>query len=120
MILVVYVLGAVTSAWTIASVFAIAFQCGLPQPWAYASGKCFSPVHGPSSVLEKMLISGQLSFWVPVGAVDIVTDIAVIILPAWGVWDLQMGADKKMIVIAAFSFRVLSVTPLQSRCSPAD
>ena len=118
--LMVYVLGAVTSAWIIASVFAISFQCGLPQPWAYLSGKCFSPVRCPSSVLEKMLIGGQLPFWIPVGAVDIVTDIAVIILPAWGVWDLQMGTDKKIIVIAAFSFRVLSVTPLQCRCSPAD
>jgi hypothetical protein len=105
--LVVYEIGAVLSASAIASVFAIAFQCGLPHPWAYESGKCFIPVHRPSSLAKTMLTSSQMPFWIPVGAVDIITNIVLIVLPAWRIWGLQMGADKKVIMIAAFGFGFL-------------
>lgn len=42
--LLVRSLGAVVLLWTLASVFAVAFQCGLPRPWDYLGGKCFNSV----------------------------------------------------------------------------
>lgn len=37
------VIGAI-SAWAISSEFATAFQCHVPRPWDYISGKCFKRV----------------------------------------------------------------------------
>ena len=38
--------GALVALWSVAAVFAVAFQCGVPRPWAYISdsGKCFNAV----------------------------------------------------------------------------
>jgi len=40
----VRVTGAVVLLWSIASIFAVAFQCRLPRPWDYLGGRCFDPV----------------------------------------------------------------------------
>jgi hypothetical protein len=38
--------GVVVLAWTVASVIAIAFQCGLPRPWGISGSRCFNLVSG--------------------------------------------------------------------------
>jgi hypothetical protein len=40
----VRVTGAVVLLWSVASIFAVAFQCDLPLPWDYLGGRCFDPV----------------------------------------------------------------------------
>ena len=37
--------GALVLLWTVVSIFAVAFQCGVPHPWDYFEGKCFNPVN---------------------------------------------------------------------------
>jgi len=46
-------------------------------------------------------------FWAIVSGIDILTDLALVLLPARIVWDLHMGWGKKLIVTSAFAFRLL-------------
>jgi hypothetical protein len=41
------VVSAVVLLWTVGSVFAVAFQCGVPRPWESLGGKCFNRVSPP-------------------------------------------------------------------------
>ena len=41
------------------------------------------------------------------GTIDILTDLALVALPARIVWDLQMDWEKKVVVVSAFAFRLL-------------
>jgi hypothetical protein len=46
------VLGGITVLWTVASVFSIAFACGMPHPWNKLSGTCFNRVSSLGDVLS--------------------------------------------------------------------
>ncbi|PMD48470.1 hypothetical protein L207DRAFT_476847 [Hyaloscypha variabilis F] len=71
---------------------AIAFQCRLPDAWAIISGSCIDMVSFP-------------------GAFDILTDLAIILLPAYLVWGIQMAFKKKVLVVLIFGSRIF-ITPL--------
>ncbi|KAH7323733.1 hypothetical protein BKA65DRAFT_407465 [Rhexocercosporidium sp. MPI-PUGE-AT-0058] len=79
--------------WAFVTEFAIAFQCALPTPWATITSKCFNTV----------------IFWNVTGVLDIITDIAIIILPAYLVWRVQMPTSKKALVVIVFGFRVFII-----------
>jgi hypothetical protein len=85
--------GGVVLVWTIASIFASAFQCSLPHPYLITTSKCFS----------------QVGFWEGVGVIDIATDLALMLLPVWLVFNLQLAARKKIAVCFAFSFRSFAI-----------
>lgn len=87
------VLGGLIALWTVASVISSAFQCSMPHPYLITTGKCF----------------GQVGFWDAVGVVDIVSDTALMTLPIWLVYNLQLPVQKKIAVCFAFSFRTLSI-----------
>lgn len=48
--------GAVVLLWSVASIFAVAFQCGLPRPWNYLGGRCFDPVSHVFAIQNSLLI----------------------------------------------------------------
>ncbi|KAI9793076.1 MAG: hypothetical protein M1816_000974 [Peltula sp. TS41687] len=87
------VIAVVVLLWFVSAIFAAAFQCGLPRPWDSRAGRCFD----------------SRIFWYITGAVDILTDVAMIFLPIWLVWALQMSRLKKVIVVIAFNFRILVI-----------
>ncbi|RFU29813.1 hypothetical protein B7463_g6522, partial [Scytalidium lignicola] len=81
--------------WGTTSEFAIAFQCKLPHPWAIIAGKCFD----------------RQAFWDFFGTLDVLTDIVVILIPAYLVWNIQMPTKRKIFVFLAFGTRIC-ITPL--------
>jgi hypothetical protein len=49
----------------------------------------------------------QVTFWNANGAFDILTDVAIILLPVHLVWPLQMPWKRKGLVVVAFGSRIL-------------
>ncbi|RDW56656.1 hypothetical protein BP6252_14069 [Coleophoma cylindrospora] len=84
---------ALVALWGVGAELAIAFQCSAPSFWSILSTKCFN----------------QIAFWDFIGVMDILTDIAMIFLPAILVWSLQMSQSKKLTVVLAFGTRVLII-----------
>ena len=85
--------GGVVAAWTVASVLGSAFQCSFPHPYLITTNKCMS----------------QVGFWDAVGVLDILGDLALMALPIWLVYNLQLATQKKIAVCFAFSFRTLAI-----------
>jgi len=76
--------------WGVATVFALAFQCSLPQPWNVTSGVCHN---------QGVLVS--------VSIIDIITDIAITSLPLVMLWGIQIQRGKRITVMAVFMCRIL-------------
>jgi hypothetical protein len=75
----------------IAAVLALAFQCELPKPW----------VLGPQTCIN------QYALRIGLGAVDIVTDFAVIGLAFFMMRPVQVSSRKKAAVVAMFGLRAV-------------
>jgi hypothetical protein len=73
------------------SVFIIAFQCHLPEPWRMSSSNCLG--HG--------------KLYVVVGSLNICTDVilSLYIIPA--IWKLNMAKTLRLTVIALFASRLM-------------
>ena len=84
------VVGGVIFSWALASIISSAFQCSLPHPYFITTNRCFS----------------QVGFWDAVGVIDILTDLAIMGLPVFLVYNLQLPLQKKIAVCVAFSFRI--------------
>ena len=85
--------GGFITIWTVASIFANAFQCSPPKTWAYTTGQCFD----------------QTAFWTVFAIIDIITDVVIMGLPILLLYKLQLALSKKINVCFAFSFRILAV-----------
>ncbi|KAI9852696.1 MAG: hypothetical protein M1838_005891 [Thelocarpon superellum] len=81
--------------WGVISFFVVAFQCKAPQTWAIIGRQCFD----------------QTAFWGWFGALDMVTEIAIVALPTVIVSQLQMDRGRKIVVIGAFASR-LAMLPI--------
>ncbi|MCJ1351581.1 MAG: hypothetical protein MMC33_001565 [Icmadophila ericetorum] len=77
----------------VVAIFAIAFQCRLPQPWLTITGKCFN----------------QNAFWIVFGLTDILVDLATVVLPFFLLHDLHLAWGKKFPAIIAFTLRAIVV-----------
>lgn len=86
-----YGVAAVVTGWALASVFAIAFQCELPSPWMVEEEKCINTV--------------ALDLFI--GIVNIITDLALIVIPAIMMGGVQTNISKKWQVMILFGCRVL-------------
>lgn len=77
--------------WSTFSIFGIAFQCGLPEPWVYIPDDC--PTKG--------------YLYYPVIILNILTDavLAVWILPT--LWKLLMDTGKRVTVMVLFGLRLV-------------
>ncbi|KAI9808500.1 MAG: hypothetical protein M1827_007205 [Pycnora praestabilis] len=87
------VIALLVAVWAFVSILGIAFQCKLPHPWEITSSKCMH----------------QNAFWYFVGAIDVVTDAAIMGMPLFIVWNLQLARARKAIVVGAFSARILVI-----------
>ncbi|OBT91594.1 hypothetical protein VE01_10364 [Pseudogymnoascus verrucosus] len=79
------------ATWGVATVIAFAFQCSLPQPWNNISGVC----------------KNQAALYYAAGIIDIITDIALTILPVVILWGVQIQRRKRAIVMLVFMARML-------------
>ncbi|OBT79358.1 hypothetical protein VF21_01912 [Pseudogymnoascus sp. 05NY08] len=79
------------ATWGVATVFGFAFQCSLPQPWNNTSGVC----------------RNQPALYYAAGIIDIITDIALTILPVVILWGVQIQRRKRAIVMLVFMARML-------------
>ncbi|KAI4236746.1 MAG: hypothetical protein LQ352_007980 [Teloschistes flavicans] len=77
--------------WAVVAFLGVAFECGVPGPWAIVNGKCMNVT----------------AFWEAVGAMDILTDLALIALPTYITWHLQMAWKHKVAVTIAFGCRIV-------------
>ncbi|KAH7138367.1 hypothetical protein B0J11DRAFT_13764 [Dendryphion nanum] len=87
-------LNSIVICWTVAITISVAFECSLPTPWERFSAKCVP----------------MKPFWISATAIDIATDLALILLPIFIVSTLQIELRKKMIIIAIFASRLILVT----------
>ncbi|KAM5489299.1 hypothetical protein MaudMau93_003548 [Microsporum audouinii] len=49
--------------------------------------------------------AGQVAFWSAATGIDVLTDICLIFVPGWIVWDLHMNKTQKRIVFGVFASR---------------
>lgn len=81
------------ATWGAATAFGFAFQCSLPQPWNNTSGVCHN-----QSALHYVAAS-----------IDILTDIALTVLPVVILWGVQIQRRKRAVVMLVFMARMLWV-----------
>ncbi|KAF2266928.1 hypothetical protein CC78DRAFT_614733 [Lojkania enalia] len=88
--------------WLIVSIFGIAFQCKLPQPWALLRNQCFD----------------QRAFWAFVEATNLATNFAITVVLIAIVWGLQMKTPKtKYLLALVFGTRSLLIIPVAFKLS---
>ncbi|PVH93776.1 hypothetical protein DM02DRAFT_634271 [Periconia macrospinosa] len=79
--------------WTVAVTAVVIFACGLPRPWGFIKNDCIEVI----------------PFWSSASAIDISTDIAMILLPINIVSKLDITARKKAVVMTIFALRILLI-----------
>lgn len=78
----------------VTGVFATVFQCPLPSPWlAESHAEC--PNYGPIYIYN--------------GVMDIVTDLALCVLPVVMMWHVQTTTRRKAVVMGLFGTRIMLV-----------
>ncbi|KAF2014376.1 hypothetical protein BU24DRAFT_463171 [Aaosphaeria arxii CBS 175.79] len=90
-----YSMTAVIALWGVVSVFVGAFQCGIDEPWRFI---------GPGNTCSNMP-----SFWRAMGAINMLTDLALIFFPVHVIATLQMSAVQKLTILIFFGARSLDV-----------
>ncbi|KAK5165169.1 uncharacterized protein LTR77_009267 [Saxophila tyrrhenica] len=95
-VLALYTVLGVSIAWGVAATFTVAFQCG-PERW----------VMGPSGANTCI---DQYGAQIGIRLVDIVTDVALCVLPAVMMGYVQTGLQRKLVVSAMFGMRI--ITPI--------
>lgn len=81
--------------WMLGTVFSLAFQCPLPQPWL------FMPLRSANCVVN---ITGV---YYSIGAIDILSDLIIIATPAVIVRNVQISRRQRFTVIGVFSIRLV-------------
>lgn len=83
---------AIIVAWAVSGILAVAFACGLPDPWRTDDkGICYSR--------KKINIYN--------GVMNILTDLAICVLPVAMMWNVQTSITRKAQVCALFGSRIL-------------
>ncbi|MCJ1376853.1 hypothetical protein MMC20_008098 [Loxospora ochrophaea] len=78
--------------WAVTAIFAIAFQCHVPNPWTIiVSDRCFN----------------QPAFWDVIEVFDMLVDLVVTILPIYLLSDVKLPWSKKLFIMSAFAGRAL-------------
>lgn len=91
-------------AWTIASVFALAFQCDLPQPWNSKGNKCVD----------------RFALNVGIHALNIFTDCVIVAIPFIMMQSVQVSMSKRFVVSGLFAARLVYVHILQPKEESAN
>lgn len=53
----------------------------------------------------------QTSFWTVYGVINILTEVILISLPTYTIWNLRMSGQRKSVAIACFAIRALYEPP---------
>ena len=91
----------------VVGILAVAFQCSLPQPWKTLSDKCFNQVSRVGASAPTLANQYKTAFWISFGVMDILVDLATVILPFVLLHDLRTTWKRKLPAILAFSLRFL-------------
>ncbi|EXJ56542.1 hypothetical protein A1O7_06886 [Cladophialophora yegresii CBS 114405] len=102
--MVFHALTAFIATWTVGSTFAVALQCDLPHPWIIVDEKC------PGAFLR----------WKVIGALDIISELAIVLMAIYLVWGLFTTFSKKAIVVGAFAFRLGNIIAICFRLANFD
>lgn len=89
---VTYVLTSFIFLWAIIGEFGTAFLCHLPRPWNYLEGHCSNPII-------------RHTWWNYFESTNIVTDLALMILPCVAIWQIQISVSRKVSVCSFFALR---------------
>ena len=54
-----------------------------------------------------MLIKNKFAFWAAMTPIDILTEVAMMILPVIMIWRVRIKIGSKLVVVGAFAFRIL-------------
>ncbi|KAH0848528.1 hypothetical protein FOPE_02582 [Fonsecaea pedrosoi] len=99
----------VLGVWTVGAFLAVAFQCNLSHAWLTVGEKC-----------PGITDSSKLRRWQVIGALDIVTEVAIIALVGYLVYDLQTSVSSKMTVLSIFGIRLFLVIFIAFRLHTFD
>lgn len=87
-------LAGIIMAWVVSGLFTLLFQCHLPTPWlAVSKEQC--PSRGSIHMYN--------------GVMNILTDLALCLLPIAMMWEVQTTLRRKIIVVALFGTRIMYV-----------
>ncbi|KAI1615347.1 hypothetical protein EDD36DRAFT_186931 [Exophiala viscosa] len=78
-------------AWTIASVFALAFQCSPPHPWNSKGNTCVD----------------RFAMNVGIQALNIITDCLIVVIPFVMMQSVQVSMSKRFVVSGLFAARLV-------------
>ena len=95
--------------WGFAAVLAVAIRPDALEPWKLTPGNASHLVRllrfraAGRSHTNRVL---QANTWIGVEATSILLEVAILALPVFLVWDLQMPLASKLAVIIGFAFRI--------------
>ncbi|MCJ1377796.1 hypothetical protein MMC17_000892 [Xylographa soralifera] len=88
--LLVYGLTVTVIAWALTAEFAAAFQCQAQSPFDYVTGTCFNR----TALMNYLEIT------------NIITDVALIALPFFIIWNVKTSVTRKASVLLVFALRI--------------
>ncbi|KAF2794550.1 hypothetical protein K505DRAFT_303805 [Melanomma pulvis-pyrius CBS 109.77] len=91
--MVIYGVTIVTVAWGVSAIFAVAFQCSSPRRWDIEDHKCIN-IQAARIYISTM---------------NILTDIALIIIPSMIIVPVQMSWGRRLTVLGGFWFRIMVI-----------
>ncbi|KAL8668431.1 MAG: hypothetical protein Q9168_006937 [Polycauliona sp. 1 TL-2023] len=77
--------------WSFASEFVAAFQCRLPKPWRVMGNRCID----------------RTDFWHAYGALNLITETALLAIPLIIVWKIQTPLKRKVVIFMCFASRIV-------------
>ncbi|KKZ68502.1 hypothetical protein EMCG_05861 [[Emmonsia] crescens] len=83
-------LGVITT-WAVVGIIAIAAQCDPPRPWDFGEGRCIN----------------QQVLYIGLAVLSIITDIALVVLPFFLVFQVQLPTRKRLTIVSFFCIRIL-------------
>ncbi|KIW26305.1 uncharacterized protein PV07_09406 [Cladophialophora immunda] len=83
------------AVWGVASVFVVAFQCS-PNHWSL----------GPSSGADPQTCIDQYAMQIALRAMDIASDVGIVLLPALMMRSVQVSNGKRWMVVTLFAIRL--------------
>ena len=79
------------TAWGLCGVFVLAFRCALPKPWNDSHDECLD----------------AFTTYPGINIANIVTDIALVVLPTVMMWGVHTSFDVKLRVTGLFASRIM-------------